>query len=327
MAKRRQPEWSTVYSTNRMEAAQESQLTAGPQRVPWGARRLRASLPVALPLAAGLVLRLWMLKKFFEVNGDSLIYGGLAKNLILYGRFALTLPSGEMYPTLIRLPGYPLFLAVCFRLFGMENYFAAACVQIALDLLGCVLLADMVRRIAPPEIARSSALVTLWLAALCPFTASYVADPMTETPTLFMLALAMWAMVRFRERPQWASALWFTFAVTGAALLRPDGALAAVAFAPALIIGLPLGNGPGRTSASPIGSHGPVGRAFAGAGSICCMDSSQLERISRVSAACAKAGDRSRRKPGSRMGALGKKLVSGFRLDLSDLLECAVGQA
>jgi hypothetical protein len=46
-----------------------------------------------------------------------------------------------MYPTLIRLPGYPLFLAAVLRLFGMENYFAAACVQIALDLLGCLLLA------------------------------------------------------------------------------------------------------------------------------------------------------------------------------------------
>ena len=87
-------------------------------------------------LAAGLVLRVWMLKLLFEVNGDSLIYGGMAKNLLLHGRFALTLPSGEMYPTLIRLPGYPLFLAACFRLFGMENYFAAACVQIASGIAG-----------------------------------------------------------------------------------------------------------------------------------------------------------------------------------------------
>ena len=231
-----------------MEAAQESQLTAGPPRESWGAGHLRVSFAAAVPLACGLVLRLWMLKKLFEVNGDSLIYGGLAKNLILYGRFALTLPSGEMYPTLIRLPGYPLFLAACFRLFGMENYFAAACVQIALDLVGCLLLADTVHRIAPREIRRNAALATLWLAALCPFSASYAAAPMPETPTLFVLALAMWAMVRFRERPQWASALWFTFAVTGAALLRPDGALAGVAFAPALIIGLPLGDGAGQIS-------------------------------------------------------------------------------
>jgi len=216
----------------------------------------RAALSAALAIAAGLVLRLWMLKSLFQVNGDTLIYGDLAKNLLLHGSFALTLSSGATYPTLIRLPGYPLFLAACFRVFGMENYFAAACVQIGLELLGCLLLADFVRRIAPPEASRGAPLATLWLGALCPFTASYTAAPLTETPTLFVLALAMWSMARFRERPGsplaggsesrgrwgggpgWANALCFTFAVTWAAFLRPDGALAAVAFAPALVIGL-----------------------------------------------------------------------------------------
>jgi len=37
---------------------------------------------------------------------------------------------------------YPLFLALCFRFFGMENYVSAAWVQIALELAGCLLLAD-----------------------------------------------------------------------------------------------------------------------------------------------------------------------------------------
>jgi hypothetical protein len=230
-----------------MEAGQESQLTA---RVHLAGRAggARAMLPVALALAAGLALRLWLLQSLFEVNGDPLVYGGLAKNLLLHGQFDLTLPSGEMYPTLIRLPGYPIFLAVCFRLFGMENYYSAACVQIALELLGCLLLAGFVRRIAPPAVSRGAALATMWLAALCPFTASYTAEPLAETPTLFVLALAMWAMARFRDEPNWANALWFTAAVTCATLLRPDGALAAIAFAPALVIGLPRGEGPGEIS-------------------------------------------------------------------------------
>jgi hypothetical protein len=46
----------------------------------------------------------------------------------------------------------------------------------------------------------------------------------------------MWAMARFCDEPGWVNALWFTFAVTAATMLRPDGALAAVAFAPALFI-------------------------------------------------------------------------------------------
>jgi hypothetical protein len=221
-----------------MEAVQESQLTARMRTCARGAGRyLRAILPVALALGAGLALRLWMLKNIFQVAGDSLVYGGLAKNLLLQGQYALSVAGGETYPTLIRLPGYPLFLAVCFKIFGMENYFAAACVQIALDLLGCLLLAGFVGRIVPRH-RRAAALITLWLAALCPFTASFAAVPLAETPTLFVLALAMWAMARFRDDPRWVNALWFTFAVTSATMLRPDGALAAFAFAPALFIGL-----------------------------------------------------------------------------------------
>jgi len=223
-----------------MEAGEESQLA---EQSPQGRRRGRvlAALAIVLALLAGLALRLWMLRNVFEVNGDSLIYGGLAKNLLLHGRYALTLPSGRMYPTLIRLPGYPIFLAVCFRLFGMENYYSAACVQVGLDLLGCLLLAGFARRIAPAGLGRGAALATLWLAALCPFTACYTAEPLAETPTLFVLALAMWAMARFRDEPSWGNALWFTAAVTYAALLRPDGALAAVVFAPAMLVGLRRG--------------------------------------------------------------------------------------
>ena len=41
-------------------------------------------------------------------------------------------------------------------------------------------------------------LLTLWLAALCPFTAIYAANPLTEGPTLFALSLALWAAAPFR---------------------------------------------------------------------------------------------------------------------------------
>ncbi|WP_162601226.1 ArnT family glycosyltransferase [Occallatibacter savannae] len=200
--------------------------------------RVRNLFSILPALLAGALLRIWMLKHFFEVTGDSLIYGGIAKNLLLSGRYALTVGTGETYPTLIRLPGYPLFLAACFKLFGMENYASAAWVQIVMDLVACLLLADVARRVAPAELKRGAAYCTLWLAALCPFTAVYVANPLTEGPTIFTIALAMWCAVRFDERPGWWPALAFTFAVTYAALLRPDGALVPVAFAPVLLMAL-----------------------------------------------------------------------------------------
>lgn len=229
-----------------MEGVDESQCTRdGSVPVqPALTARGSAAVAAAVAVAAGLALRIWMLRRLFEVNGDSLIYGGIARNLLLHGRYALTTPGGEMYPTLMRLPGYPLFLAACFKIFGMENYWAAACVEIALELAGCLLLADFAYRAAKmvrgsdKRFARHAALATLWLAVLCPFTASYAAEPLAEAPTLFALALAMGAMARFCERPRWATALAFTFAVTWATLLRPDGALATIAFAPVMLMAL-----------------------------------------------------------------------------------------
>lgn len=193
-----------------------------------------AVVSTALALAGGLTLRLWMMNAFPQVSGDPLIYGDLAKNLLRHGQFAFSNAGGTISPTLIRLPGYPLFLAVCFRLFGMENYAAAGWVQIALELIGCLLLADFVRRIA----SKNAAHCTLWLAALCPFTAIYAGAPLTEAPTQFAIALALWSVARFNEQANWPDALLFTAAVTYAALLRPDGALVGTALVPPMLMAI-----------------------------------------------------------------------------------------
>jgi hypothetical protein len=120
----------------------------------------------------------------------------------------------------------------------MENYWAASVVQIFLELLGCILLADLAARMGPSKYRTGAAQATLWLAALCPFTAIYDAEPLTEGISLFCIALALWSVARFLDRPGWGSALTFTFAVTYSALLRPDGALVGVALAPAVLIRL-----------------------------------------------------------------------------------------
>jgi len=193
---------------------------------------------VVLVLAGGAWMRLAMLKALPQVQVDTLLYGNLAKNLLLHGQFAITDGSGVVHPTLIRLPGYPLFLAACFKVFGLDNYNAASYLQIFLELAGCLLLASFVRQIAAPAIKNGAAHWTLWLAALCPFTASYAVAPLTETPTLFCIALALWALARFHAKPGWGSALVFTFAICFAALLRPDGALVGVALAPAFVLGV-----------------------------------------------------------------------------------------
>ncbi len=224
---------------------------------------------------------------------------------------------GTAFPTLIRLPGYPLFLALSFRLFGMENYASAVFLQIALDLAACLLIADFARLIAPEAFKIRSAHCALWLAALCPFTAIYAASPLTEGPTLFALSLALWSAARFRRHPRWATALAFTFAVTFAALLRPDGLLAAVAFAPAMLWPFRHASSAARR---PHRAHRrrlpcPCARALR------CVDHPQRPRLSRLSAPRAQIRHRSGRSPHPWLGPLGQNLVPRLRLHLRHRLE------
>ncbi len=205
-------------------------------------RRLKA-ISIALAVASGTMMRLWMFKRYYQVGYDSLVYGGIAKHLLQQGGYLLTRSSGEILPTMIRLPGYPFFLAICFRLFGTENYASAVWVQIVLEMASCLLLADCARRIAPAALRRWAAHGALWLAALCPFTAIYAVQPLTESLTLSSIALALWSVACFRERAGWTPALCFAVSVSYTALLRPDGALIAVALAPAMVIGLKRGEG------------------------------------------------------------------------------------
>ena len=198
--------------------------------------RSRTVLSVLVALAAGAALRVWFIRHFPQIQGDSLLYADIARNWLdhgIYGRSVLhgTAPA-TISPTLVRLPGYPAFLSLCFAVFGKQNYLAVLYLQVVIDLVACLLVADFARRLC----GRRTAIVTLWLAALCPFTANYVAMPLTETLSIFCVALGLCAFAAVMERPHWSWMLALAFAWSYAALLRPDGALLAVVFFPALIL-------------------------------------------------------------------------------------------
>src|ERR1700691_24224 len=88
---------------------------------------------LVLALAAGAALRLWFIRAYPEVQGDPLIYGDIAKNWMLHAIYGLSSGS-QITPPLLRLPGSPLFLILCFHLFGMEHYHAVMFAQVAIDL-------------------------------------------------------------------------------------------------------------------------------------------------------------------------------------------------
>lgn len=193
----------------------------------------RRGVPFWLALSLGLALRLMFVLHAPRIAGDTLVYGDIAKNWMHHGVYGFAdSPTGPV-PTLIRLPGYPLFLALCFRVFGDDQYNAVMLIQCLIDLGTCVLLSDLARRI----FGQRSGTVVLWMAALCPFTANYAASPLTETLTLAALTCAFYGLARWTsQRSLWNGWLWvIAGALAYSVLLRPEQGLLAVAVVPAML--------------------------------------------------------------------------------------------
>lgn len=188
---------------------------------------------IAVALALGFMLRLLFVIHTPRIAGDTLIYGDIAKNWMHHGVYGFSSTASGPVPTLIRLPGYPIFLALCFAVFGADRYTAVMLVQCLIDLGTCLLLADLTRRL----FGHRAGLIVLWLGALCPFTANYVAAPLTETLSLLCIAVAFYGLFRWRaEGLGWNGWLWaIAGALAYAVLLRPEQGLLAVAVIPGML--------------------------------------------------------------------------------------------
>jgi hypothetical protein len=206
---------------------------------------------VLAALGVGFALRALFVWRHPPFNGDAQVYGELAHHLLKEHVYGL-LDAGVLKPTLIRLPGYPLFVAACFAVFGDARYAAVLWVQVVVDLATCGLVAATVRRMAGDR----AGWWALWLAVLCPFTANYAAVVVAECCSLFCVALGFYGLQRWvevwRERDhreprgraslRWAATV--GVALMGAVLLRPDQGLLAVAVVGAMVwVGVRGGRG------------------------------------------------------------------------------------
>ena len=179
---------------------------------------------------AALALRLVFVLHFPAVVDDSRLYADIAENWLQHGVYGIT-DSGQVMPTLSRLPGYPGFLAVVFALFGWSNFRAVLLIQVLFDLGTCFLVADLARRFASARAAK----VAFLLAALCPFLANYSAAALTETLEIFFTTLALDFALRgfaalYRDLESDSTPVPLTWAGCGLSigaciLLRPDGGI------------------------------------------------------------------------------------------------------
>jgi 4-amino-4-deoxy-L-arabinose transferase-like glycosyltransferase len=190
--------------------------------------RKNARFFLATSLAA-LALRLFFVFRFPAVVDDSRLYADIAANWLQHGVYGIT-NTGQVEPTLSRLPGYPAFLAAIFAIFGANNFRAVLLIQILFDLATCFLISDLARRVLSDRAAKAAFL----LAALCPFFANYAAAALTETLEIFYTTLALNLAVRGLSclcDPSSSSikglSTWLACGLSIAAciLLRPDGGI------------------------------------------------------------------------------------------------------
>ena len=171
---------------------------------------------------------------------DGKVYAQIATNVL--ERHVYSHASEPPYdPSLIRLPGYPLFLAGIYAVFGHGDNTAVRVVQALVDTVTCGLIALVAFLWEPDERRkRRSSIVALALAAVCPFTAIYVTTILAETLTVFFaVALCLLATLALLATTQ-RNALWL-WAATGlmagvSVLFRPDSALFALAIGITLVV-------------------------------------------------------------------------------------------
>jgi len=143
-------------------------------------------------MLVGLALRLFFLWRFPFASGDTPYYEELARNWLYHGVYGF-FSNGYLSSSAERMPGYPGFLAIIYFLAGPGRN-ALFVVQAFVDLATCILTACIAVRLAAgasEPIRTRISIAALWLAVLCPFTANYVAVPLTEVLATFLTTLAI----------------------------------------------------------------------------------------------------------------------------------------
>lgn len=201
----------------------------------------------ALLLLVALGFRLFIaLRLPNDEPDDGRVYAQIAINVLEQHVFSHE-NQPPYVPSIIRLPGYPLFLAGVYKLFGHGNNTAVRVVQAGIDTLTCVLCALVAFQwVEDEERKHRAALIAFGLAAVCPFTAIYVATVLTEVPTNFLaVAMVLTATFAFKATDNTdvtdrrRAVLWWivTGVIAGLAVLfRPDSGLFAAAIGGTLVL-------------------------------------------------------------------------------------------
>lgn len=181
-----------------------------------GARDARIAVLLVFSLA--ILVRLLYVVLVVGLNSpptyDGIGYDILATNLLQKKMY------GEWAPTAFRPPGYPLFLAGIYLVFG-HSFTAVRLIQVGIDALTCVLVYAVGARLFDRRVAFLAAIGM----SLYPLHIYMVGEFYSETFSFLMQLAALWLAVWMVERRHWSIPLLLGVSLAATTLTRPTAAL------------------------------------------------------------------------------------------------------
>lgn len=220
-----------------------------------GAFTKKEMLAIGLLLCTAFSIRVALVRILpNDAPQDGPLYDQMARNLV--ERQTYSQDSAPPYaPSLRRMPGYPLFIAGVYSIFG-DRPTAVRIVQAIMDTATCAMIGMLAYLWDPDKRRRISAAAAMALAAVCPFTAIYTATLLTETSAMFFaVAMSLAATVALQATGR-RKMLWWVISglLAGVGLLfRADSGLFALAVGLTLVVatfstaGTPISNRAART--------------------------------------------------------------------------------
>lgn len=179
-----------------------------------------------------------------DAPDDGRVYSQIARNVLEQHVYSHE-TEAPFDPSLIRVPGYPLFLAGIYSVFGHTNNGAVRIAEALTDTGSCALVALLAWLWQPDERRKfATAIAALAVAAVNPFTTIYAATILSEVPTMFLaLSTFVAATMAFRAGDLRRSLKWWSIAGLLAglgAMFRPDSGLFAAVIGFVLLIAAAL---------------------------------------------------------------------------------------
>lgn len=176
-------------------------------------------------VAAGALLRLGyiLLWRLNPLTWDAACYDEAARRLLTQGYFAYGRGALGLHPNAFTTPGYTLFVAGTYAVFGdgRTGLLAVRLLQAGMSVGILLLIYLIARRVAGVR----AGLVAVALAAVYPPFVQANGDVMTEVLYTLLLTLTVWLALVCLESPRMWRFLLFGVTLGASALVRPAGIL------------------------------------------------------------------------------------------------------